>query len=347
MRRGVASRLTRAALALAALGLAVPALAQQARLEPSAAIDCLSPAAAERGAPDYPFVEFKDGTAGRVKVVLSFTSPGTRPSVKVLEQEGGPAFVKAVEAHARSLRVPCHDGGDLPVQLLFDYVFRKDDRQVYPSPPLDADSAARAAQLACMVHQSGDKAPPYPPAALRAQLQGRVLTRLRFEAADQPPVAEIYTYASGESNSRQQREMAMLSDPVQKWVAGYRMPCHQGRPITTSIVFVYRMEGDAFGFKPEMSLLPLLSLVRGIRQQRLVFDTHTMACPFDVDLLYRRPHLPNGVNEVGSTDPTRRPLLDWLQQIELDLPPQSLASVYADSTRFTVPCIKLNLKPAS
>ena len=347
MMRGVATRWATAALVLAALGLSLPARAQQARLEPSAAIDCLTPAAAERGAPDYPFIEFKQGTPGRVKVALNFTSPATRPAVKVLEQEGGPAFVEAVETHARSLRVPCHVGGEQPVQLLFEYVFRKDDRKVYPSPPLDADPAARAAQLACMVHQSGNKAPPYPPAALRAELQGRVLTRLRFEAADQPPVAEIYTYASGESNSRQQREMAMLSDPVQKWVAGYRMPCHQGRPITTSMVFVYRMEGDAFGFKPEMSLLTLLSTVRGIRQQRLDFDTHTMACPFDVDLLYRRPHLPNGVNEVGSTDPTRRPLLDWLRQIELDLPPQSLASVYADSTRFTVPCIKLNLQPTS
>ena len=328
--RGVAARtatalLAAAVLMLGALVLAAPARAQQVSLEPSAAVDCLSPAAAERGAPEYPFIEFKDGTAGRVKVVLSFTSPSTRPAVKVLAQEGGSSFVDAVEAHVRSFRVPCHDGSERAVRLVFDFVFRMDDRKVYPSPPVDADQAARQAQLACLVHESGHKAPEYPQAALRSELQGRVLTRLRFDAPDRSPVAEIFTYPTAGAGYRQQRAMALLSDQVKDWLAGYRLPCLQGEPITMSIIFVYRIEGSASGFKPGLSLMSLLPMVRGIRQQRLAFDTTSMACPFEVELTYRRPHLPNWVGEVGSTDPARQPLLDWLQQIELDLPASTLA----------------------
>ncbi len=345
--RRLAARTAAALVALATPWLIAPASAQQPVLEPSAAVDCLTPASAERGVPDYPFFEFKNDVAGRVKVTLSFSSPITRPAVKVLEQDGGDAFVDAVEAHVRSFRVPCHDGGEHPAQMVFDFVFRKDDRKVYRSTPTDGDVAGRKAQLDCMAHESGRKSPIYPPAALRSSVHGRVLARLRFDAPGQPPVVEIFTYLPTDAGVRLQRAMALLSDPVKNWVAGYRMPCHQGRPITTSIVFVYQIEGEAFGFTPNLSLTSLLPMVRGIRQQTLALDTTGMDCPFDVELQYRRPHLPNGVSEVGSTDPSRQSILEWLRQIEFDLPPSSLASVYADTARLTIPCLKLDLKPGA
>lgn len=335
------------ALAATTLGwlLAVPVAAQQVTLEPSAAVACMTPAADARGVPEYPFVAFKSGHKGRVRVVLSFTSPDTHPAVKVTEHEGDDSFVDAVKAHVRQFRVPCHDGGEKPVRLTFDFRFRSDDREVFYSGPADADAAAREAQLACMVHESGRKAPAYPDHAQHAQVQGRVVARLRFEAPDKPPAVEVYTRADAQSSSASRRDTEMLSEPIKAWAEGYRLPCLQGRPITTNVVFVFRLERDAYGFKPNMTLMSLLPAVRNIKLQRLNFDFNRMACPFDVELTYYQPHRPNTVAEIGSHDPARRPFLDWLRQSVLDLPEPTLDSVFADTARFTVPCMKINLQP--
>lgn len=335
------------ALAATTLGwlLAVPVAAQQVTLEPSAAVACMTPAADARGVPEYPFVAFKSGHKGRVRVVLSFTSPDTHPAVKVTEHEGDDSFVDAVKAHVRQFRVPCHDGGELPVRLTFDFQFRPDDREVFSSGPIDADAAARNEQLACMVHESGRKAPRYPDRALGAAVQGRVVALLRFEAPDQAPLAEVYTRADAQSSSTSRQAAEMLSEPIAAWVKGYRLPCLQGRPISTTVIFVYRDERDAYGFKPNMTLMNLLPAVRNIKLQRLAFDFNRMACPFDVAMTYYQPHLPNRVLEIGTHDPSRRPFLDWLRQSVLDLPEPTLDSVFADTARFTVPCMKINLQP--
>ncbi len=70
-----------------------------------------------------------------------------------------------------------------------------------------------------------------------------------------------------------------------------------------------------------------------------------MGCPFDVKLRYLKPDLPNDVGEVGSTDAARKPLLAWLAQAELDLKSEQRAAVFGDVVGFTVPCVKLDLKP--
>ena len=51
------------------------------------------------------------------------------------------------------------------------------------------------------------------------------------------------------------------------------------------------------------------------------------------------------VLEIGTHDPSRRPFLDWLRQSVLELPEPTLDSVFADTARFTVPCMKINLQP--
>jgi hypothetical protein len=333
------------AAAVAALVVVAPAASQQTRLEPSAAVACLSPPAGQRGAPEYPFDAFKRGLKGQVHVMLSFAGPDTSPAIEVLLNEGDDSFLASVKAHVRSLRVPCHDGGAAPVQLRFDYAFRPDDRKVYASPPEDGDGAARLAQLACVVHESGGKAPAYPQDALRLKLQGRVLVRLRYEAPDKPPVAEFFPRAGPDASYGTKRRAQMLQAPIEDWVSGYRMPCLAGRPITTTMVFVYLIEGESYGFKPGLTLMDLLPKVRNIRLQRLNFDFNQMGCPFEVAWQYNQPRLPNWVGEVGEHNPARRPFLDWLRQSDLDLAPPMLDSIYADTARFTVPCLKIDLNP--
>ncbi|MES2717919.1 MAG: hypothetical protein V4795_19280 [Pseudomonadota bacterium] len=329
-----------AGLLLAASG----AVAQQAVLAPSAAVSCLSPAAAQRGVPAYPFQAFKDKRPGDVQVRLRFDGPTLAPTVTVLSQQGDASFVDAVRVHAATLRVPCHDGG-APVELDFDFAFRPDDTPL-PPVPVDPADAERERQLQCLAHTSGRNMPVYPPAALRGNaVQGRVLAEMRFEAPDQPPATRLLPRIGGEAANPGRHETQVFLGPLRDWTAGYRMPCLSGRPITVRRTYVYVVEGESWGFKPGITLRELLPMVRNIGQQRLQFDFTQMQCPFDVRLEYFQPNLPNGVSVSGPPVPARQPFIDWLAQTQLDLPDKSLDAVYADVLKLTVPCLKIDLNP--
>jgi len=328
----------RAALLWLALLLAGPVLAQEVTLEPSPAQRCLRPAAAQRGAPVYPEVELARKTKGRVKVELVFTSPTDRPEVKVLEVEGDDLedqrFEEAVRDHVRSYRVPCLGKGESPAQLIIDFVFQPDHRKVYWSSPQDAGEALRQTMVACMRHETGKRGPDYPTQARRTEEQGRVLARLRFVAPDQPP--EVRVMSGGRAE--------VLEDAIKTWALGYRMPCHSGAPVDTSIIFVFYLGDAHYGFK-DTSLIAFLSAIKGIQTQRVAFDFDTMGCPFDVKLLYLQPHMPNRVGSAGNEHPARREFFDWLQLAELNASRSAERAIFGDTVTFTIPCIKINLTP--
>ena len=335
----------RRAWALAAgLMAAGAAMAQQTVLEPSAAVQCLSPPAAERGAPAYPFAAYKQGLHGRVMVRLRFTGPGLVPAVTVLAHEGDDGFIDAVKLHVRTLRVPCL--GDQPAELDIDYVFRPtDDQPVAPAVPVDPRHAARQRQMACLTRVDGASYPDYPRQALEQGAQGRVLMELRFDAPDKPPAVRLLPRVGGDAAEQRSHATRVFLDPLRSWAEGYRLPCLDGDPLTIAQVYTYRIEGSDFGFKPGLGLRELLPLVRGVRQQRLQFDTQAMGCPFNLSLLYRQPNLPNQIQETGAPVAARAPLLDWLRGIQLDLPHRALDAVYGDTLVFTVPCLKIDLNP--
>lgn len=344
-----------AALLAVAAAAFVPALAvaQQVTLEPSAAVGCLSPASAVDAGPEYPFVPFKRGFGGRVKVELEFTAADAPPIVKTLSKEGAEdsaeQFVDAVTAHVRQFRVPCMQPGQDAVRLVQEFVFAPTRSLVLGSHPVDLEDTRRAELLACVLHESGKKAPPYPDEALRAGVQGRVVARLRFDAPDSPPQAEVFARPAASGLRRE----------IQRWVSGYRMPCHRGAALTASWVFVFIFQGGAYGFKP-LTLTQLLPSVRDIGKQTLAFDTTTMNCPFELWLDYRRPFLPNLVAELASTPPAaprttaavrptavpeRRLLMKWLEGVEIDAPRETLDRIFGDDALITVPCMKIDLKP--
>ena len=340
MRRLALHLLGLTALALAGMA-ALPVQAQSFTLEPSAALRCLMPEAAQRGVPAYPFDAWKRGHKGRVLVELSFTTADKRPAVKVLQSEGDEnserAFIDAVREHVATYRVPCLDeGSGLPARLQLEFVFRPGQGEVLGFVPVEPGAERRQALMKCLVHSSGEKSPAYPLGALRAELQGRVLARLNFSAKDQPPAAQVLSRPSARP----------LAQAVESFVAGYRLPCFDGEEaVDATFTFIFRFEGErAFGLKP-LDLLTFMGSVRGIQKQALQFDTTTMACPFDVAFTYRQPSMNNWVGEYDSNIPARGPLLAWLANAHFDLPPRALDSVFGDNTVITVPCLKINLKP--
>jgi hypothetical protein len=327
--------LARAALCAGAAVLAMPVCAQQVTLEPSAALRCLTPLAAARGAPEYPFDEWKRGQRGRVKVELEFTVADARPAVKVLESEGERPFVDAVREHVKAMRVPCLNEVGGSAKLVFDFVFKPDDRSVVWSDAVDTADAAREQMVKCLIHVSGKKSFDYPLAAELERVQGRVVARLRFEGPDRTPLIDVHA----RPNAR------LLTGAVEDWVKGYRMPCQTGPALVGYWTFLFKFQGEkAYGFQ-QLNLLQFMAGVRGVNQRRLAFDTNTMGCPFELRLHYRQPYQANGVAELGTNNAARRPLLEWLMQSELELPSRMLDAVFGDTAHLTVPCVKIDLKP--
>lgn len=306
--------------------------AQQFTLEPSPAAQCL---VRPEGGPDYPFAAFKTETKGLVSVALVFKTATDEPSVEVLKSEGGDDFEAEVRKHVKSYRVPCLTDATAPARLNFNFSFQPDSQKAHWDAPDQSTDESRLQMSQCIQHRSGRKAPRYPGWAAQGGFHGRILARLTFHSADSGPEFHVY----GRPNS------GRLTEDVEEWVKGLRMPCHTGEPISLTKTYVFLLDSEAYGFKPGLDFRRLLPMIKGIHRQHVAFDTTQMGCPFDVALHYRQPDLPNHVAQLGTTNPARRPLLKWLADSQFDLPEQTMDGIYGDSLKFTVPCIKLNLQP--
>ena len=315
----------------ASAGLAAAAQATELTLSPSPAVRCLTPAMPERGAPEYPAREWKQGTPGRVLVELIFTTPDRRPEVKVLEHGGSDDFVDAVRQHVNDLRVPCLEHADIPVRLRQEYLFRPTERGALSAAPVDTADAARQRMVACVVKAAPE--PDYPLQALRQGVQGRLLVRMKFTGADQPPQVTVLARPAS----------AVFTPAASAWAAKFRMPCHSGGPVTGEWLLLYRLkDATSYGFR-ELSLKQFVGAIRDIETQRVFFDFNTMNCPFNVRLTYMQPYLRNGVREIEAREPARQPFLDWLSKASLKLTERNLDAVFGDSVVLTVPCGKIDL----
>lgn len=318
--------LTLALGAATGTGSASAAQATELTLSPSPAVRCLTPAMPERGAPEYPAREWKQGSPGRVLVELIFTTPDRRPEVKVIAQDGSDDFVDAVRQHVNGLRVPCLEHADIPVRLRQEYLFRPTERGVLSAAPADTADAARQRLVACVVKPEPE--PDYPLQALRQGVQGRLLVRMKFTGPDQAPEVTVVTRPASK----------VFSSGAIEWAAKFRMPCHSGGPVTGEWLLLYRLKGaTSYGFR-ELSLKQFVGNIRDIETQRVFFDFTTMNCPFNVRLTYMQPYLPNGVREIEAREPARQPFLDWLSKANLKLTERNLDAVFGDSVVLAVPC---------
>lgn len=332
----------RAVTALGAACLAVwapmvQAQAPDVRLAPSAAIECMTPAPALRGVPVYPEGMLEHGESARVLVELVFDRPDSTPELKVLESQGRSEFIAAVKDHVTRFRIPCAAAADLPVRLQQEYVFRPDGRKVHWTTPTDLGDAARSRVLKCMAAKDGSKHPQYPTWARHAGAQGRVLAKLRFTGPDLPP--EVTVHAAS-------RAVKLLAtQTVQPWAERLRLPCIEGFAVESFVEFVFMLEGEApFGFR-NTGFVSFLRMAKNLEQPGAVFDTQSMGCPFDVALDYLQPYFPNRVGELEAAQPSRRPLLEWLSTLVLDLKPAEQDAVAGDTANFTVPCMKIDFNP--
>jgi hypothetical protein len=305
-------------------------------LKPSPASLCLTPAPGQSAQPEYPesLLERKDG--GVVKVELVFSAPDAAPAVRMLDENADPLLVQSVRKHARGLRVPCMAPGADPARLVQTYVFSPNDgRTVMATAARDHDDAQRRLRYSCLQRILPGVRPEYPYPSQRKEEQGKFLVSLRFVSATAEP-AVVFVDADRSAN---------LRGAIEEFVKGYRLPCLGAEAVELSMMFTFQMEGGARTRLRDLSLRQFLGAVEPSSIAMPVFlDLYTMACPFDVRLVYHRPHSANSVLQVADNEPLRQPLLDWLSQMTLRLPPAQNRAVLGETMTVTIPCGTVDLR---
>lgn len=307
-------------------------------LQPSPAARCLSPAAAERGQPEYPPELFERKDGGKVHIELVFSAPDRAPVVRVLDDNADPKFLQAVQKHVSRFRVPCLAAGAEPARLEQTYIFTPNDgRTVVATLPRDANDAQRRLRYQCLTRILPGVRPEYPLFARQAEEQGKYLVRLRFVGPTAEPEA---VFVDADRSSR-------LRVAASDFVKGYRLPCMGTEPVELTMLFVFMMEGGERTRLKDATLRGFLGNADPSTVALPVyFDLDSMACPFDVRLRYLRPHERNGISEIDNSNPARRPLLDWLSQMSLKLPADTNRRVLGETMTLSIPCGKIDLKPS-
>jgi hypothetical protein len=274
----------------------------------------------------------KDG--GTVSVELTFSSPTEEPRVKVMSKLAFDDLIDVVKKRVSRFRVPCMGAHDAPVTLSQDYVFDPDSHgKTMVSAPEDLANAEKKKQLACLTHTVPGSAPIYPRGQTGDSVnQGRFLVDMRFFAPDKAP--EIKWLAASR-NIRFKRA-------IEKYAEGLRLPCLQNGPIDATQLYDFRMDGGERTLLKDMTLRTLVSTSRSIPRPAF-FDFKSMACPFELKIGYRQPFMTNAVEEAEPTNPARKPFIDWLKQVRLNLSEDDSLGVLGDSFFLSVPCGKLDI----
>ena len=319
--------------ALMVASVAPGVLAQQQTLTESETLACLTPVVAERGSPKYPEASFERRDGGKFAVTLEFTAPDRAPRLTFSGVTDIGELKDAVLDFVRAYRVPCLQPGQVAT-LNQEFVFvPTDDRRVRWHAPVDDDDRRRERLQKCMKHTSPGSKPGYPVWALDKEIQGSVLLRVSFDAADMPPSVAVL------DNAGSDRLAAHATD----FARGWRMPCHEGASVSVNQLYRFRIAGESHAVLRDLSLVTLLSGFKGIRQANVYFDFNEMGCPFDLRFALYQPHSPNRVGEVGDALPARRFFLDWLRRQSFDLPAKQRNAIQGQITTVNVPCTVLKL----
>ena len=326
-------------LALMVASVAPCVLAQQQTLTESDTLACLTPAASERGAPKYPEASFERREGGGFPVTLEFTAPDRAPKVNFSGASDPSELKDAVFDFVRAYRLPCLKPGQVAT-LNQEFVFvPTDGRRVRWHAPVDDDDLRRERLANCVKHQRPGSLPDYPVMSLypvtaqNRRVEGTVVLKLSFAAADMPPSIVVLDNAGSDR----------LTEAAKAFARGWRMPCHEGASVSVSQLYVFRISGASRLVLKDLPLATLVGSVKGIGQANVYFDFNEMGCPFDLRFALRQPHGLNSVGEVGDAFPARRFFLDWLRRQSLDFPEKDRNAVQGQITTVSVPCTVLKL----
>lgn len=307
--------------------------AQEYTLAPSAALSCLSRSAGASDKPAYPPEAYARKVRGLVKVTMVFNAPDQAPRVSVDDENVNEELVDSVQDYVKDYRLPCLRKGGPAITLRQEFLFEPNDgRKVMSTTPDDDDDTLRKSFIACIQTGEAKKALHYPAISESRAKQGNFLVNLTFSSPTEAPevqwLAETYEPA--------------MHDVILDYVKELRMPCLQKGPVNVSYYFRFMLEGgDSTVFKD----MPLVKFLRAAKSfpRPAYFDMTSMACPFDLRITYRQPYVSNVVSELETTNANRKPLIDWLAKIALDIPERKANQLLGDTFTLSVPCGAIDL----
>jgi hypothetical protein len=299
---------------------------------PASPLECLQTHAGENGMPVYPANELTMKTTASVQVQLTFRAADEAPEAKVLKNSGTDVFADAVEAFVARYRLPCFAKGAPPVSAIQSFSFEPGDgRKVIFSEV--TGEATRQIDSACLKTPTGK--PSFRDAALSARQSGTVMAEVKFLAANaEPSVRIIYDSRS-----------ASLSASVSKYMKGYRYNCAlpNDAPITATQTFIFQFDNQERYALKDMDLKRFLRMVVPTDLTNAKFDFNTMACPFDVSVRVRMPHVDNAVGEYGERDPRRKEFVKWVAKLRFQFPANLEPYLFDQQVKVSVPCTSLDL----
>lgn len=298
-----------------------------------ALLECLSPAAAERGAPEYPNRQLQLRKSASVRVELRFDASDAAPDVKVLDDRSNDdddflAFKRAVQAQVKRYRLPCLVAGEKAV-LTQQFDFVSDTRKVATSP-LTADNPILNGN--CKV-QAPQGRPSYPISFGRRKA-GNVTLKVNFNQSDaEPELTVLYGADRG------------LSESVVNWAKAYRVHCATplARPVSAFQQFRFRMPDQAEYAIKDLRLVEFLAGTDRAGWGAVDFDLNATGCPFAVKLTLLQPYAANLVAELETYDASRQPFLKWLAKLKYKLPANAEPFLIGESLNVAIPCTELKL----
>lgn len=314
--------------------LPVFAYAQVYEPTPSPALACLTLTSGATNAIEYPEEALKRKDGGTIVVNLEFNGPESAPDVDIVDgRSAHNELVLAVKKHVKRFRIPCMKQGDQPVRFRQEYIFLPHDaRKIVDATPVDLAVEEKKKLLQCITHLKPGSKPHYPIGALRREAQGNFLVSLKFENPTGAPDVKWLAAAND----------IHLKESIAYFVEGLRMPCFSGAPLETTFLYKFSIDDGSRVFLKDSDLVSFLRSARDMYKP-VQFDFDTMNCPFDLRVNYRRPYAPSHIGELENSNIARKPFLEWLSTVTLDLKEDDNNRVLGSIFTLHVPCGSLKL----
>lgn len=269
------------------------------------------------------------GQGGSARFRLVFTRAEREPQIEMLNWYGHADLVEIAEAYVRGYRLPCLAAGER-VEV--------EQELAFTTLPNDRAPEGETEVFKCLrTPDPGQVATPnLTRSRIKPKARGNVLLNLTFRTAEgAPEVDEVYVSAPFEFK-------VWVMDSVK----AYRLPCLKpgSAPATMRRLFTFKANpSDPALQLRDMSLVPFLKAVKDVEKMPVKFDLDSMACPFKVIWALYQPLATNPVSEIGTRVPQRKPLLDWLGTLTLNLDEPQFEQLLGSTMVLTIPCGKVEL----
>lgn len=295
--------------------------------------ECLTPAAQDRGAPEYPENEYLQKVAGKAVVQLKFTAPDRAPIVWFVEEAHTRGFNQSIRKFVEQYRLPCMLPNADPVVWTQEFNFEPGDGKTLVVPTVK-DRASKY-DSKCLIQPKSRFSSNVYEDLIRSYVSYRILLSTTFTAQNTAPIVRVI-YDGGRP-----RAAAEVKEHIETY--RYTCPMLAGDEHRMQHLYKFAAKDAPIAVFKDGGLKEFLGMVDKDSVGSVKFDTEQMGCPFDLKVRVLQPYAPNGVQQMGTYDPRRRPLTQWIEKLKVNLRQDLEPKMIGESMRVTVGCMGIDL----